>query len=378
MVRVGITGTGAVRIGRSYPRSVFDLAAEAAGQALEEAGVERVDIVVAATSLSYLQNPQLDFASYLAGSVGLQGVKSLTVEAGEGSGLAALEVGYALLKSGAADSVLVVGADKLTEHTSGPTYRMLQALHDTLGEAFYKIGHAGVAALLMRLYMERYGVDRLTMAYWPALMHSHAKENPHAMLPFAIQPEKVLSALPIADPITLLDAYPLGDGAAAVVLEHADTSDPLAVVDRVVSATGLPSPALRDDPLDLEAVRSIALKLGGDLDSIDVMEIHDSFTIMALLELEALGLAGKGEAAARVAEGYYARDGEGPLANPSGGLKARGHPIGATDVYKIVELSRILSGKWTGVYRGDEKRGLALSVNGAGSSARAALLSRAP
>ncbi|MEB3845195.1 MAG: acetyl-CoA acetyltransferase, partial [Desulfurococcales archaeon] len=113
MVRVGITGTGAVRIGRSYPRSVFDLAAEAAGQALEEAGVERVDIVVAATSLSYLQNPQLDFASYLAGNIGLQGVKSLTVEAGEGSGLAALEVGYALLKSGAADSVLVVGADKL-------------------------------------------------------------------------------------------------------------------------------------------------------------------------------------------------------------------------------------------------------------------------
>ena len=374
-----ITGTGAVRIGRLYEKSPRQLAAEAAWQALEEAGAESVDYVIVSSSILYLANPQLDLASYIASSIGLQGARALTVEAGESSGLAALEAAVGLLASHRADRVLVIGVDKLTEHPSGPTYGMLQHLYDTESDAYYKIGHAGVAALLMRLYMDRYGVERLTLAYWPALMHSHAKENPHAMLRFAIAPEKVPEALPIADPITLLDAFPLGDGAAAIVLEAPDTrtGDPLAVVEAVESSVGLPSPALRDDPLRLESVETVAARLGLDEHPIDFAEVHDSFTIMGVLELESLGLSPRGRAAELVAEGHYSREGEGPLVNPSGGLKARGHPVGATDVYKLVEAARILSGRWPGVRRGGERRGLVLSVNAAGSSARAVLL-RAP
>ncbi len=377
MTNVVVTGTGAVRIARNYPMGIGDLAAQAAREALKEAGVDRVDYVVASTAASYLQHPQLDFAAYIAGSIGLQGVRAISVEAGESSGLAALEVAFSLLKSGAAESVLLVGADKLTEHASGPTYRMLQALYDVDGEGFYKIGHAAVPALLMRMYMERFNVDRLTMSYWPAMMHAHAKTNPHAMLRFAIDPAAVEKAIPVADPITLLDAYPLGDGAAAIVLEPEETSDTiLARVEGVYAATGLPSPALRDDPLELEAVKTLAVRLGDKLANVDVIEVHDSFTIMGLLELESLGLAEKGRAAELVRDGFFDADGKGPLVNPSGGLKARGHPIGATDVYKIVEVARILSGKWPGVMRGNEKRGAVLSLNGAGSSARIAFLSR--
>ncbi len=375
MPKVMVTGTGAVKIARHYDKSARRLAAEAAWQALEEAGAETVDYVVVASSLLYLQNPQLDLGSYIAQNIGLGGVRSITVESGETSGLAALEVAVSLLESHRAERVLLIGVDKLTEHISGPTYEMLSRLYDTEAEAYYKIGHAGVAALLMRLYLEKYGADRLLTAYWPALMHAHAKMNPHAMLPFAIAPEKVPSAMPLADPITLLDAFPLGDGAAAVVLESEDTasSKALAVVECVESVVGLPSPQLRDDPLDLESVRTVIQRLGGT-DGIDVMEIHDSFTIYALLEIESMGLAERGKSPELVASGYFALDGEGPLLNPSGGLKARGHPIGATDVYKIVELSRILSGTWPGVRRGNEKKALALSINGAGNTARAALL----
>ena len=377
MSRIVVTGTGTVRISRNYPKSISDLAAEAAREALKEAGVDRVDYVVASTAASYLQHPQLDFSAYITNSIGLQGVRAISVEAGESSGLAALEIAFSLLKSGAAESVLLVGADKLTEHTSGPTYRMLQALYDVEGEGFYKIGHAAVPALLMRLYMEKYSVDRLTMSYWPAMMHAHAKANPHAMLRFAIDPAAVEKAIPVADPITLLDAYPLGDGAAAVVLEPEDTADSaLARIEEVHAATGLPSPAMRDDPLELESVRALSQKLGEKLSSIDVIEIHDSFTIMGLLELEALGFAERGRAAHLVRDGYFDVEDKGPLVNPSGGLKARGHPIGATDVYKIAEISRVLAGKWPGVMRGDEKRGAVLSLNGAGSSARIALFSR--
>lgn len=376
-MEVLVTGTGAVRIGRHYDKGPRELAFEAARQALSEAGVDSVDYVIVTSSILYLQAPQLDLASYIAGSLGLHAARTLTVESGESSGLAGLEAAVGLIESHRAGRVLLVGVDKLTEHPSGPTYAMLQRLYNTEAEAYYKIGHAGVAALLAKLYMDRYSVDRLTMAYWPALMHSHAKQNPHAMLPFAVTPEKVVKGMPVADPLTLLDAFPLGDGAAAVVLEAGDEArgDPLAVVEAVESAAGIASPQLREDPLDFESVRTVIQRLGSP--GYDVMEIHDSFTIHGLLELEALGLAPRGKAAEEVAAGAFSLEGEKPLANPSGGLKARGHPIGATGVYKIVELSRILSGKWAGARRGGEKRGLALDVNAAGSSARAALL-RAP
>ncbi len=375
MVKVYITGTGAVKIARHYPLGVRDLAFQAGKQALAESGSDNVDFVIVASSLSYLQAPQLDLASYIASSLGLHGVRALSVEAGESSGLAALETAVSLIKSQEASRVLLIGVDKMTEHPSGPTYVMLQALYDTESDAYYNIGHAGIAALLMRLYMEKYEVDRLTLAYWPAMMHMHAKNNPHAMLPFAVAPEKVMTAMPIAEPITLLDAYPLGDGAAAIVLENGDELEgrPLAEIESVISATGMPSPALREDPLDLESLRTALGRLGG-LEKIDVIELHDSFSIYGLLELETLGLAEKGESAKLVAEGYFSAEGEGPLVNPSGGLKARGHPIGATDVYKLVEVSRILAGTWQGVKRGDEETGMIVSINAAGSSSRIALL----
>ena len=207
-----ILGVGMVKVDRHYTRTLRELALEASMKALADADVDDVDYIVLATSLSYLQSPQLDQASYLASYLGLRGAKAIVVESGESSGLAALETATALIKSGIAKRVLVVGYERMSDHDSETTYSHLQLLYDAESDAFYNIGHAGVAGILMRLYMERYEVDRITMAYWPALMHKNAKENPYAMLRFAVTPDKVASAMPIADPITLLDSYPLGDG----------------------------------------------------------------------------------------------------------------------------------------------------------------------
>lgn len=371
---VGVLGVGMVRINRHYPKSLRDLAVEAAAQAVNDAGVDGVDYLITASSVSYRQVGQLDLGGYLASYLGLRGVRSLSVETGEASGLAGLMTAYSLVKSGAADTVLLVGVDKLTEYNSGEAYDMVEGLYDVEGEAFYNIGHAGVAGLLMRLYMHEYGVDRLTMSYWPAVMHANAKQNPYAMLRFAVTPEKVASAMPLADPITLLDSYPLGDGAAAVVVSRRGGQ---VEITRVESATGFPSPAHRDNPLHIESVEEAVSRLGLDreaLEKIDVMEIHDSFTITAYMILETLGLSDKGRAPKDLAEGKYTVEGDGPTLNPSGGLKARGHPIGATGVYQVAEIAMQLRGDFPGVKVDGARRGMVISMNAMGSSAYTALL----
>jgi len=372
---VYVSAAGMVRVGRHYSKGVRDLAAEAVEAALAESNVDSVDYLIVASSASYLQAPQLDLASYVAAEAGVQAEKALAVEAGESSGLAAAEVAVSLIRSGAARRVLVVGVDKLTEYNSGLTYKGLQAIYDTEADAFYNIGHAAEAALAARLYMDRYGVSREDLAYWPAMMHAHAKENPYAMLRFAVDPARVPSAMPVAEPLTLLDSYPLGDGAAAVLFTAEDEAgDHLARVGAVTSARGLPSPALRDDPLRLEALEQVARAIAADPESFDVVELHDSFSIMGVLSLEALGLAPRGQAAKLVAEGAFTVGGRGPVVNPSGGLKARGHPIGATDVYKIAEAALQLAGEFPGVKVEGARRALVASLNGLGSSARALVL----
>ncbi len=373
-----VTGAGMVKIDRHYSLGVRELAAQAAEKALEDSERSSVDFVIAASSLSFMQEPQLDLASYLASTLGLRGVKALTVEAGEASGAAAVQAALALVKSGLARRVLVVGVDKMTDYNSPETYRHLQHLYDTVGEGFHKIGHAGIAGILMRLYMTEYGVDREVMAYWSALMHANAKENPYAMLRFALDPSKVKNAMPLADPVTLLDAYPLGDGAAAIVIESSP-GRAMASILTVESATGYPSVAHRQNPLHIESLAEAASKagiMGGDgRMRIDFMEIHDSFTITAFMILETLGASDKGKAAEDAAEGRYSRDGELPV-NPSGGLKARGHPIGATGFYQYAEAAMQLAGVFPGVKVGDAKRGAVVSLNGFGSSSYVGLLSR--
>lgn len=375
---VYVTRAGMVRVGRHYEKGPRDLAFEAVREALSHVDADSIDYLVVASSMSYLQSPQLDLASYIASSLGVHVKSALAVEAGENSGLAAVEVGVNLIRAHAAEKVLVVGVDKLTDYQSNPTYEMLEAIYDTESDAVYNIGHAAPLALLMRMYMEKYGVDRETLAYWPALMHAHAKENPYAMLRFAIKPEKVASAMPIAEPITLLDAYPLGDGAAAVLLSSEDVKgDHLAKITSVASAVGTPSIALAEDPLSLDAVAKLASELNIASEKIDVVEVHDSFTITGILILESLGLAPRGKAAELVASGHFSADGEGPLVNASGGLKARGNPIGATGVYMVAELALQLAGKFPGVRREGAEKGLAVGVNGHGSSARMIVLEKA-
>ncbi len=376
-----VTGTGILRVRRQYSKSLKDLAAEAAFKALDESGLDSVDYVVVSSSLSYTEIGQLGLSGHISNYIGLTGVRSIAVEDGEASGLAAVEVATYLIKSGVADNVLVIGVDKLTEFTSGRVYEDLQKINDSELFLLHKIGHAGMAGLLMRMYMNRYNIPRDELSYWPALMHSYAKENPNAMLRFAIDPLAVKKSLSIADPITLLDSFPLGDGAAALVISNSEVSrgEGLAKIKACASSTGFTNPFSQDDPLKIGSLISAYQKLiemtGLKISDIDVMEIHDSFTITAMMILESLGLSKEGEAAKDVANGKYSKDSR-PAINLSGGLKARGHPIGATGVYMIAELSRQLGGVFEGVSLNNASKALAIQINGFGSSSRLVLLER--
>ena len=375
---VYVEGVGLTKIDRHYDYSLKDLAARAAFSAIDQAGgLDGIDYLIFSSSLASLQDSQLDSASYLASSLGLKGVRALNVEAGEASGLAAISVAKSLLESHQADKVLVVGAEKLNEFVSSKVYKQLQMLYDGDTKSFYNVGFAGEAALLMRLYMDTYNVDRDTMSYWPALMHANAKENPYAMLNFAIKPDKVAKSQILADPITLLDSYPLGDGAAAVVLSNRDVArSPIAKISAIESSTGYGSIELSDDPLQFDSLSDAYRRISNiaDVSNIDFVEIHDSFTITAMIILETLGLANRGKAAEKVSTGYFSPGGKGPVANPSGGLKARGHPIGATGIYQIVESSLQVSGKFPGIKISNAKKGLVVSLNALGSSAYVALV----
>ncbi len=372
---VSVKSVGLTRVDRHYDKGVYDLALEAAEDALRDSGV-KPGFLVASTSASLLLEPQLDVASYLAANLGLRGSRALAVEAGEASGLAALLAGYRLAAT-TGERVLVVGVDKLSDVPSATVHAALKHVFYRYGDAVYKIGHAAIAGILASLYMERFGVSREELSYWPAMMHSHAKENPYAMLRFAVKPEKVATAMPVATPLTLLDMFPIGDGAAAVLLDPQGGG--LASVAAVESATGPASIAYAEDPLWLEAVEEAWRRATAAWGAkrVDVLEVHDSYTIMGLLILEALRLAERGKAAELVASGAFTVGGDGPLVNPSGGLKARGHPVGATGVYMAAEIAMQLSGTFPGLQAGDAKAGAAVSINGHGSSAYVAVFTRA-
>ncbi|MDP8002726.1 MAG: thiolase family protein [Caldisphaera sp.] len=377
---VYIEGVGMTKIDRHYDLSLKDLAATAAFKAIDQSGgIDGIDFLVFSNSLAPLQDSQLDIAGYISTSLGLKGIRALNIEAGEASGLAAISVAKSILESNQADKVLVVGGEKLTEFVTSKTYRHLQMVYDSDTRSFYNSGFAGDAALIMRLYMDTYNVDREIMSYWPALMHSHAKENPYAMLNFAIKPEKVSKSQVLADPITLLDAYPLGDGAAALVLSTKDiVKSPLAKITAIESSTGYGSFELSEDPLVLDSLIEAYRRLSSivDTSNIDFIEIHDSFTITALMILESIGLANRGKAAELVAQGYFSAGGKGPMANPSGGLKARGHPLGATGIYQVAESALQVSNSFPGVKVANARKGLVVSLNGFGSNAYVSLIER--
>lgn len=352
MTSVSVIGIGQTPVGEQWDVSIRDLAARAIIAALKDAGVERPDALYVGNMLSGPLAAQEQLATLIADWSGLRGIEALKAEAACASGAAALRVGYMAVASGLHDVVVVCGVEKMTDLDGDEATIALMTAADADYEAIHGTTFISLNAMLMRRYMEEYKVPYEAFAGFPVNSHANAVHNPNAMFRQAIDRDTFLNARMIADPINLFDSAPISDGAAALVLCSTERARELHrhPVRIAASSIATDSVALHDrrDPLFLSAVYSSAMKAyqqaGIGPEDIDLFELHDAFSIISTLSLEASGFAARGQGTRLAVEGEIGLQGRIPIAT-MGGLKARGHPVGATGIYQAVEAVLQLRGE---------------------------------
>ena len=341
---VAIIGIGQTPVGEHWDTSLRHLALRAALNALHDANIEKVDAIYVGNMLSGEVCGQEHLGALVADSLGLSGVEALKIEAACASGAAALRVGILAIASGMLDLVLVLGVEKLTDTLGGETTAALALAADAEYEVSQGISFVALNALLMRRYMYDYGWRGDDFANFVINAHANAMHNPNAMFHRRVTPESYSRSALIADPVKLLDASPVCDGAAAVVLAPAEYARMLSPAPVRIRGSAVATAPLavhsRKDPLALAAARLSAQRAYEMAQitpqDVDFFELHDAFTIMSALSLEAAGFAERGQGVRLALEGDITLQGRLPVAT-LGGLKARGHPVGATGMYQVVE-----------------------------------------
>ena len=373
---VSIIGIGQTKIAEHWDRSLRHLAGDAVLAAMKDAGIETAGALYVGNMLSGLLTGQEHLGALIADFVGLRGIEAIKVEAACGSGGAALRTGYAAVAGGLHDVVIVCGVEKMTDTVNAETTTGLVMAADADYESIHGLTFVSINALMMRRYMYEYGVEHSDFANFTVNAHDNAATNPNALFRNRVRPEQFTRARMIADPINLLDSSGIGDGAAAVVLCPTSMArhygNGRAVKIRA-SAMAIDAVALHDrpDPLWLSAVNTSAGKayqqagiVPGD---IDLFEVHDAFTIMSALSLEAAGFAERGRGVWLARSGDITRDGRIPICT-MGGLKARGHPVGATGVYQVAEVTQQLRGQAGENQIPNARLGMAQSIGGSGAT----------
>jgi acetyl-CoA C-acetyltransferase len=288
---------------------------------------------------------------------------------------AALRMGYLAVASGMLDVVLVCGVEKVTDADADQVNAAWSTGMDAEYEGLQGVTMPATAALLMRRYMHEFSVQREDFAPFAVTAHANGVNNPNAMFRSAISAEAYARAGMVADPVSMFDAAPLCDGAAAVVLCPAEQAAKFHRKPILIRASAVSTDRLavhsRRDPLFLQAAylsaRNAYQQAGVGPGDIHLFELHDAFTILAVLSLEACGFAERGKGTQMAQDGGIGLKGRLPIST-MGGLKARGNPIGATGVYQIVELASQLRGE-AGANQVDGHLGMAQSLGGSGATA---------
>jgi acetyl-CoA C-acetyltransferase len=374
---VAILGVGMNRKwGELWQQSLRDIFVEAALNALDDAGVDHVDAMYVGCMSGGLFVDQEHLGCLMADYLGMTPAAATRVESACASGGAAVRQGFIEVASGLSDLVLAGGVEKMTDVSADAATHALSTAADTEYEAYHGITFPGLYALMARAHMHRYGTTREQLAHVSVKNHRHGAMNPEAQYPFEITVADVLGSVMVADPLRILDCSPITDGAAAVVLCPVEMARKIAktpVVKVLASAQASASIALhaRADVtwLDSTAVAAgKAYKMAGlTPQHINVAEVHDCFSIAEILVLEALGLVDRGKGGQAAESGLTALGGRIPV-NTSGGLKSKGHPVGATGVAQIVEIARQLRGSAGARQVKGARIGLAQNMGGTGGS----------
>jgi acetyl-CoA C-acetyltransferase len=362
MQRVFVAGVGMTRIGRRS-EALPELMAEAARVALADAGLEAPDAIVVAT-----MNPEEflgdgNFASNVATHMGFADVPTLRIETATSSGAAAFYAGFAQIAAGLRRTVLVVGGEKMS-HLATPRVSEIIGRSIDPYERAYGATMPALAGLVTRVLMSRHGTSAREIAQVAVKNHAHAARNPLAHFQQPVTLDEVLSSRMVADPLRLLHCCPISDGAAAVVLSAQPTEVRVAGVGQGTDTLAVRH---RREITAFAATRAAAREAfamaGFGPERVEVAEVHDAFAPFELISLEDLGLVPPGKAARATLDGDTTLEGRLPV-NPSGGLKARGHPLAATGIAQIVECVWQLTGRAHGRQLAGPRCALAHSIGG--------------
>ena len=364
-MKVNILGSGITKFGEHWDMSLLDLALEAGNEALQNSMLkpDEIDAVIVGNMLYGKVAGQDHLGALIAGSMGIKSSSS-RVEAACASGGIAIHQAVQGILSGLYENVLVIGVEKMTDLS---TSDVSTALMGAASEEERRAGltFPGLYALIAKAHMKKYGTTREQLASVAVKNHFHASLNPKAQYPFEISIDKVLASSMISDPLTLFDSSPITDGAAAVVLSGSKNSKVFISASAVASdSVGL---AERDNLVEISATKRASEKAfkqaGLSQKDINLLEVHDCFTIAEILAMEDLGFCKKGDGGKFIESGITKLGNTLPV-NTSGGLKGCGHPVGATGVKQIIEVYEQLKGITKDRQVHDAKIGLTQNVGG--------------
>ena len=373
MREVAVIGTGMTNFGELWDMSLRDLFVEAALGAMKSAGVDSVDSIYVGNMSGGQFVGQEHLGPLMADHLGLAGVPATRVESACASGGMALRSAYLEVASGMSDLVLASGVEKMND--GADVTGVLATASDQEEEVYYGVTFPGLYAMIARAHMEKYGTTEEDLSWVSVKAHRNGAKNPHAQFRRVMSLEDIMTSSVVAEPLRLLHCSPVTDGGAALILcplerAHEFTDKPVKILG-IGAATSTLTLADRADPADLDVVElsgKRAYEMAGVTpEDIDVAEVHDCFAIAEICCYEALGFVerGKGKDAAR--EGITDLGGKIPV-NVSGGLKSKGHPVGATGIAQAVTVIEQLRGEGGEVQVEGAKIGLAQNMGGSGAS----------
>lgn len=394
MREVGIVGIGHTKFGKTE-QDFLSLLGEAALLCLDDAGVAPgpeagIDQVFVASMGGGMVNRVSGSASALVDSLNLRPAMAECVENGPASGASAVKLGYMAIASGMCDRVLVIGGEKMNGKGGAAATDFVATMLHPEAEYAYGLTLTSFAAMFTRLIMDKYGVTMEDLARVAVKNHGNAMHNPCAQLHKPVTFEELTQGEErekknplVADPLRRYDICPMSDGAAAVLLCAMDKAEGFAKkpvrIAGIGQATDTHVVANRAVPTDLLAVRLAAQRAyamaGLEPQDMNVAELHDAFQILEIVESEEVGFFPRGEGHLAVRRGDTCIGGKIPI-NTSGGLKAKGHPLGATGVSQIIEVVRQIRGEAEGRQVSGAKAGLCVNFGGFGNNVVATVLTR--
>ncbi len=382
---VAIIGTGITKFGELWDTSFRDIFVDAGIRALEDAEVDgsKIDSMYVGNMSAGQFIQQEHVGSLIADHAGLVPTPCTRVEAACASGGLALRQAFISIASGIHDIVVAGGIEKMTDILTGQTTGALATAADQEWEAYVGMTFPGLYALMARRHMHNFGTSKEQMAQVAVKNHKNGSLNPHAQYQKEITVEDVFDSPMVTEPLNLFDCSPISDGGAAVILASAEKAKEYTDTPILISGSGQASgtlslhdrESLTEIPAGVRAGKSAYDMAGVKSEDIDVAEVHDCFTIAEIMAIEDLGFCRKGKGGKMVEEGQTEPNGDIPI-NTSGGLKSKGHPVGATGIAQAVEITSQLRGEAGKRQIDGAEIGLTHNIGGSGGTGVVHILER--